>query len=136
MQVKPNSFGKQERLKSRKQIELLFQKGNSLFVHPVKVSWMLLPVEQKANSIQIGVSVSKRYFKKAADRNRIKRLLRECYRLNKHHFLSAISEKEKSLSVFFVYVDKTLPTFEFLQEKMKLCLKRLADKVNQHEKLL
>jgi ribonuclease P protein component len=129
-----NSFNKQEKLKSRKQINQLFHQGNSLFVHPVKVSWLMVPAQEKP--VLAGVSVSKRHFKKAVDRNRIKRLLRECYRLNKHELVELAAKRGIYFSVFFIYVDKTLPTFYNLEETMKRCLKRLAVKVNQHEKLL
>ena len=79
-----------------------------------------------AGPVQIGVSASKRNFKKAVDRNRVKRLLRETYRLNKHPLLQKAAERQKQLQVFFIYIDKTLPTFAPLEEKMGYCLKRLV----------
>ena len=76
-----------EKLKQKKEIDMLFSKGKWKTVGALRV--ISLPLakdsEQKTYS-KVGVSVSKRYFKKATDRNRIKRLLRECYRLNKERF--------------------------------------------------
>ena len=128
------SFGRQQKLKSRKQIQKLFTGGNSHFVFPVKVAWMVDqpgPRPTGNTGVQAGVSVSKRNFKKAVDRNRIKRLLREAYRLHKHDLVEQFEGKSFCLSLFMIYVDKTLPTFESLQQKVALALKMLKDKTTQ-----
>ena len=76
------SYNKFEKLKSRKQIELLFAQGKSISSFPVKVFY--LPVEHTPeHPVQVGVGVSARNFKKAVDRNTIKRRMREAYRLHK-----------------------------------------------------
>ena len=77
--VKRFGLGKSERLKSRKQIEELFLSGNNFSQFPIRVSYQFEASEKP--TFQIGVSASKKYFKKAVDRNRIKRLLRETYRI-------------------------------------------------------
>src|SRR5438309_2863389 len=79
--AKQYGFGKTDRLKSRKQIDELFARGKSIVVFPVRVSYRFFSSE--AIILQAAVSVSKKHFKKAVDRNRIKRLLREAYRLQK-----------------------------------------------------
>ena len=122
--IKGHQFPKAEHLKSRKQIEELFAGGKSFFVHPVKVYWKIAS-QQSAPDVKVGVSASKRNFKKAVDRNRVKRLLRESYRLNKQGLPALFAAKGTSLQVFFIYVDKTLPTFESLETKMKTCIKKL-----------
>ena len=127
-------FGRGQKLKSRKQIQELFTGGNSFFAHPVKLIWMVGGQSsdgQKTSKLLTGVSVSKRNFKKATDRNRIKRLLRESYRLNKQELESAFENKSSSLLLFLIYVDKTLPNFDQLQQKVAHCLSLLKDKTRQ-----
>jgi ribonuclease P protein component len=124
------SLGRRQMLKSRKQIGELFDKGNQLFLHPLRVSWKISALQEGVSPVLVGVSVSKRNFKKAADRNRIKRLLRECYRLNKQEFNQLVQSNQQQVNVFFIYVDKTIPTFEPLQDKMRLSLKKLASKIS------
>lgn len=89
-----------------------------------------MPAEHSsAQPIQAGVGVSARHFKKAVDRNRIKRLLRECYRLNKHSLLATLEAKEKKVVVFFLYVGKELPDYTMLNEKMQLALTKFEEQI-------
>jgi len=120
-----NTYSKPEKLKSRKLIDQLFTKGKSLGVFPLKVFYTEMPVEAK-QSVQAGVGVSARNFRKAVDRNRIKRLLREAYRLNKTILHEALASKEKKLAVFFLYTGNELPEFVLLNEKMRKALEKLA----------
>ena len=76
------SYNKFEKLKSRKQIELLFAQGKSISSFPVKVFYLPV-VHTPEHPVQVGVGVSARNFKKAVDRNTIKRRMREAYRLHK-----------------------------------------------------
>lgn len=77
-----NTYSKVEKLKSQKEIERLFSEGKSVAVYPLRLVFIKLPDTQETG-LKIGISASKKYFKKATQRNRIKRLLREAYRLNK-----------------------------------------------------
>jgi ribonuclease P protein component len=119
------TLGKHERLKSRKLLEQLFREGKSFFVHPFKVYYQPLPLESTA-SLQAAFGVSARVFKKAVDRNRIKRLMREAYRLRKPELATAITNSNKKLAIFFLYVGKELPKFEVVKDKMEVILKKLA----------
>jgi ribonuclease P protein component len=123
----PKRFGlpKSERLKSRKQIDALFAGGKSFAQAPIRVSYQLMPSAEKGG-LQIGVTASKRNFKKAVDRNRIKRLLREAYRLQKEDVLLQLKTSQKSGIVFFIYIDKTIVSFVTIKEAMAKCLKRLS----------
>jgi len=123
----PKRFGlpKSERLKSRKQIDALFAGGKSFAQFPIRVSYQLSSAAEKSG-LQIGVTASKRYFKKAVDRNRIKRLLREAYRLQKGDVLLQLKTAQKSGIVFFIYTDKTIVSFITIKEAMAKCLKRLS----------
>jgi ribonuclease P protein component len=119
------SYHKTEKLKSRKRLNELFTKGRSFAVFPVKVFYVVDAACE--NPVKAGVGVSARNFKKAVDRNRIKRLLRECYRLNKIALHETASKQEKSVSVFFLYIGKELPEYEMLFEKMKTALLKLEE---------
>lgn len=127
---KANTLGKAEKLKSRKQIELLFAEGKGFTAFPVKVVYLFnkndaKEVDSENAVVQMGVSASTRQFKNATDRNRIKRLLREAYRQQKHDLLESATQKGVVLSVFFIYLDKTMPDYDLLFDKMRYCLKRL-----------
>jgi ribonuclease P protein component len=121
------TLGKKERLKSRKQIDDLFLKGKSFPVFPLRVTWLFVPAGRP--ELQAGVTVSKRNFKKAVHRNRIKRLLREAYRLEKEALLASVNEKSIRAHLFFMYVDKELTSFEVVREAMKTALKKLQQKL-------
>ena len=129
----PKRFGlsTNERLKSRKQIDQLFQKGKGFSVFPIRVSYQF---EKEADvGIRIGVSASKRNFKKAVDRNRIKRLLREAYRSQKEDLLDKTKAAGKTGSIFFIYTDKTITDFLTIKTAMAKCLQRLSKLVQSED---
>lgn len=125
--AKTYGLGKKERLKSRKQIENLFAEGKSFAVFPIRVTYSFLPADGEP-LVQVGVTVSKRNFKKAVDRNRIKRLLREAYRLQKTELTEALKQTGKKGFLFFMYTDKTIASFETVKTAMHHCLRRLNQK--------
>ncbi|HTE27613.1 ribonuclease P protein component [Flavitalea sp.] len=87
-----------------------------------------LQVSRLPGDLRAGFSVSSRNFKKAVHRNRIKRLLRESYRKQKSTLLDVITREgaQISMAIFIIYTGKELPAYEFVDEKMKLALKKLA----------
>lgn len=118
------SYNKFEKLKSRKQIELLFAKGKSISAFPVKVFY--LPVDHTpVHPVQVGVGVSARNFKKAVDRNTIKRRLREAYRLHKLPLHEHLVAQQKSVAVFILWIDKQMPTTLALQDLMPAVIEKL-----------
>lgn len=123
MPVKRFGFGRKEKLKSRKTIEELFLNGKNFSVFPLRVTYQFLPSEE--STIQVGVTAGKKYFKKAVDRNRIKRLIREAYRLQKNELTEAVKQKGQKGFVFFMYTDKTIASFSAIKETMNTCLRRL-----------
>lgn len=118
------TFKKKEKLKSRKQIEALFAKGRSVSVHPIRAVYLLREATDEV-AVNAGVSASSRNFKKAVHRNRIKRLLREAYRLNKGPLTDHLLKLGKHLDVFFLYTDKQLPDFAGINGKMQLILEKM-----------
>ncbi len=82
--------------------------------------------------LQAGVGVSSRNFKKAVDRNRIKRLMREAYRLQKNTLHDTLAQNSQSMSVFFLYLGKELPAYEVLFAKMESSLNRLIKLSNEN----
>ena len=111
---------KEDRLKSRKEIDTLFKKGKSLSVYPVKLVWM--PAE---DGIRAGFTVSSRFFKKATDRNRLKRLMRESWRLQKHQLNVEKNLQLQGISLFLVYIGKDVCEYSLISEKISELIKRL-----------
>ncbi len=82
--------------------------------------------------LQSGFSVSSKHFKKAVDRNRIKRLIRESYRLQKNELTDKLGINGKQLAVFFIYVGNELPEYQILFNKTGVVLKRLIKIINEN----
>ena len=120
------TLGSAERLKSRKAIELLFASGKSFSLFPFRITWQLQPaVPGAACCLQAAFSVSKRYFKKATHRNRIKRLMKETYRLQKPALIQQLQQKNQQMQVFLVYTGNDLPEHLLLKEKTGAVIRRL-----------
>lgn len=116
------TFNKHEKLKSQKAIEQLFLEGKTVMAHPLRLVYL-----KNGDKTKVGVSVSKRNFKKAVDRIRIKRLLREAYRLNKFLLIdSAITPH----SIMILYIGKELPGFALIDLKTKALFKKFIEKHN------
>jgi ribonuclease P protein component len=132
--TKQAGFGKKEKLKSRKLIEELFARGKSINVFPVRISYIFSNLQAEEKSLlQVGVSVSKRNFKRAVDRNRIKRLLREAYRLQKKELLELLTGQKKKGFVFFIYTGKQLPEYSMVFDTITKSLNILKKKVSINE---
>jgi ribonuclease P protein component len=131
--AKPFGLGNKEKLKSRKQIDILFATGKSFTVFPIRVTYRFLATVDEPLA-QIGVTVSKRYFKKAVDRNRVKRLLREVYRLQKRELMGQLQQANLKAHLFFIYTDKTIASFDVFKTAMSSCLRKLQHKLDKvHE---
>lgn len=116
-------YPKNEKLKSKNTIDLLFSEGKSVSKYPLRLVYVENPSDTEV--LKFGVSVSKKYFKKAVDRNYYKRVLRECYRLNKSILLENI---EKNYAIMFFYQTKDrLPYSEIHQKTIHLLEKFIAE---------
>ena len=107
------TYPKHEKLKSKTIIDLLFSDGNSVSKFPLRLVYVE-NTEENAEIIKMGVSVSKKYFKKAVDRNYYKRVLRETYRLNKHLLIDNL---EKPYAFMFFYQTKERLSYQEIEEK-------------------
>ena len=123
MALKRFGFGRREKLKSRKEIDALFLKGKSFSQFPVRVTYRFDASQDPG--VQVGVTAGKKHFKKAVDRNRIKRLLREAYRLQKEELLASVARQGKKGYLFFVYTDKVIHPFVTIREAVRKSLERL-----------
>jgi ribonuclease P protein component len=117
---------KSERLSSNKQIQALFTDGKS-FNHPPFAIRYLELVEAEHSNHQILVSVSKRNFKHAVDRNRIKRQIREAYRINKH----LIADLSKKYAIAYIYTFKKMIAYKDLENKLIESLSRLQTELSK-----
>lgn len=119
-----------ERLKSRKQIEYLFLKGKTFHEPPVFVRWNFTSYEQDF-PVRVMFSVSKKKFKRAVDRNRIKRLMREAYRKNKWLVYDELTKKGKFLHLSFVFTGKSEISYAETEAKIILSLQRLILEISK-----
>lgn len=121
------TLGKSERLKSRKAIDELFKNGKRFTVLPFRVFFVIT----KQSNLQFGAGVSTRNFKKAVDRNRIKRLTKEAYRLQKISLQQLLKEKQKGLSLFFIYTEKEIKEYQQIYLQVEKVIKKLSAFINE-----
>jgi len=113
METNSFKYPKAEKLKSKKTIDLLFTEGKSVSKYPLRLVFVADDFEEDV-PLKIGVSVSKKYFKNAVDRNYFKRVLRECYRLNKQLLTENVNKK---YALMFFYQTKDRLTYQEINEK-------------------
>jgi ribonuclease P protein component len=139
------TYQKADKLKSRKQTQHLFAKGQSMNAFPIKLIYTIESVEQLSNELpnpylnlsaieadgqlQAGVGAPSRTFRKAVLRNRVKRLLREAYRLEKPAFIADKPFQGFRVNLFFLYTDATILSQQEIQDKIKQLLARLSEKL-------
>ncbi len=127
--IKTFTLNKNERLKSRRLIQLLFTGGQSFSLFPFRVMYQIMNSGEE--KLQTGFGVSAKKFGKATDRNRIKRLMRECYRLQKNELKVHLEKQTSSMAVMLVYTGNVLPEFTELKVKMQAVIKRLIKISNE-----
>ena len=119
-------------MKSRKQIEQLFTDGKNFSLSPFRIYYRLMPIITDAQSnLQFGAGVSGKNFKRAVDRNRVKRLTREAYRVQKIQLQEILKQKGVQLNLFFIYTGKELPVFSMMKEKVNVILNKMIKIVNE-----
>jgi ribonuclease P protein component len=122
-------YPKQDKLKSKKHIEQLFAQGKVVTQYPLRLVYLKTLFED-GQLLKTGVSVSKRLHKKAVDRNLIKRLLREAYRLNKPKYFN---KSTTAYAFMILYLSKEKSSFEVLDDKMKLLFQKFLKQTTENE---
>jgi ribonuclease P protein component len=131
------TYQKTDKLKSRKQTQHLFSTGQAINVFPIRLIYTIEPILNTAANLsltsvlQAGVGAPSRTFRKAVQRNRVKRLLREAYRLEKPNFISQAALDNKRVNLFFLYTDALVLTQVEIQGKLKEALSILVTKLNK-----
>jgi len=120
------TFGRHEHLKSRKSIALLITSGLTFLKFPIKVRWLVVS-DQQIVPVVCTFSVPKRNFKKAVQRNYIKRIMREAYRLNKQHLFDYLIKKNVKIQVLFTFIGNEVPTYQLVESKIILTLQSLIE---------
>lgn len=130
-----HSFPSSQKLKSRKVIGQLFESGKHAKAYPIRAVFGISAFNSEYHKahVQMGISVSKRSFKSAVDRNRIKRQVREAYRMYHAQLLSAAEERNLHLAIMMIYIDRKEPDFEHLERKVKRMVGQLGDAIKEYK---
>ena len=129
MPLKQYTLAGAERLKSRKQIDLVFKEGARINIFPLRVSFIL--EKGTGDALQFGVGVSAKSFKKAVDRNRVKRLARESWRVQKNDLRQMLTDNNLRMVVFAVYTGKELPVYETIYQATAGVIEKLSRSVHE-----
>lgn len=130
-----NTFPKIEHLYGVKRIERLHLQGRAFMSFPFRVVYRIEDDENETVPVRVMVSAPKKKFKKAVDRNRIKRLMRESYRLNKSKLVEFAVKNNLKLHVSFQYVSDEIMIFSEMNNKMQKALEKLIKTVSENTKI-
>jgi len=126
------TFKKEERLCSKKLLEELFHNGSSFLLYPFRISW-LPSLLNPGIPVQVVINVSKRKFKRATDRNLLKRRIREVYRLHKEELLySFLKERNSQILLSINYIGKEISEYTLIDKKLKAALEKLKSGYDKH----
>lgn len=127
------NFQKGERLKSYRAIQRLFREGNSFVQFPLRLVW--LPMDRRLSDfpVQFSVSVPKRTFRRAVRRNRLRRQIREAYRLNKHQLYQALAGEEQQMAFMVIYIAREPLPYQRIEAAMNGLIRRFARQYRKQE---
>ncbi|MEO8116080.1 MAG: ribonuclease P protein component [Bacteroidota bacterium] len=124
-------YPRKEKLKSRKLIGKVFKEANSFSVFPLKVLYMQSPLPVNI-FLQTGFTVGSKNFPKAVHRNRIKRMMREAYRLESYTLKELLEKNQFQLVLFFIFTGRSLPLQDIIQNTMRDAIKELLKRINEN----
>lgn len=123
------TYSKKEKLCSRKDILRLFEHGNTFYSDPFRLLW-LKSEDTLPFPALTGISVGKKSFSKAVDRNRIKRLIRETWRVNKQHLYGQLEQINIQIVIMIIYSGDKIPEFSNLNERMQEAIRKFLLHLN------
>lgn len=127
-----NTFAKNEKLCYQKSIDRLFAQGKSFIAYPLRVIYFVEKESEEAKQFpQILISVSKRKFKRANKRNRVKRLVREAYRMNKALYLELMKKEGLRMDIAFLYLKDELPSYGEIEKSILKTIAVLGEKIGE-----
>lgn len=130
-EIAVHSFSKAERLCSQKRIDTLFSGGESFIAYPLRIVYVLRENEEgQEYPISVLVSISKKKFKRAVKRNRVKRLVREAYRLNKTLLINEAMRNGKGVDIAFLYLKNELPNYQEIERAVLKTITVLTSKLS------
>lgn len=125
------TLDKNERLSGEKRIDALFATGESFIAYPLRIVY--LKRDSEAEPLQppvvMMVSVSKKRFKRAVKRNRVKRLVREAFRLSKEDFVALAANSQTSFDIAFLYLNSELPDYQSIEKAIRKTINILTEKL-------
>ena len=126
--VTPSPFPPGARVRVSAEFQAVFTAGRRLSSSHLRLfAWL----RAEAPVPRLGIAVSKKVDKRAVGRNRIKRIAKEAYRLQKNTLLNEVTLRKNKLAVFFIYTDKNLPAFEAVKDKMRIALQKLITIIHE-----
>lgn len=123
------TFSRNERLKSKDILASLFKKGSHFVFPPLHVRYLCEAA--KETTIQATFSVPKKRFKRAVDRNLIKRRIREAHRLHKHLLKNVVLENPHKISIIYIYASNEISGYDVVEQGVLTFLKHLIEELNQ-----
>lgn len=121
-------FPQSQRLKGQKIIETLFQEGKAFFIKPCKIIYLL--EKNNGSNLKIAFAIPKKNFKKAVDRNLLKRRFREAFRLNQHELQAQLIDKQLDLNCMVIYNSPIIDNYTTIEIYMQKIFKQFIDKIN------
>lgn len=123
-----NTFPLKEHLKSKRVIERLYAEGASVTSYPLRAVFLEQPDEAQEPAATILISVAKKRFRHAVDRNLVKRRIREAYRTSKHPLVEALENDGKKMAIAILYIDTRHNSTAFIRRKMEKLLESIIAK--------
>jgi ribonuclease P protein component len=131
VQARKYTFPREERIRGTALINALFTRGRTFTSYPFKVFWDFAGTDGHRSRVRAGFSVPKKNFRRAVDRNLIKRRMREAYRQNKHILRDRLTGTERPLVLMILYLPKKIIGYHELQAGIKRLIDMLCQTLDE-----